>query len=117
MGRLSKLKLQWLEHTTDQQSPIKDLAVPQLHRPGLNSRQHFENDSCRNVAPLQPCEDHVNHVAHSRGHQDEACDGPRDTGQLTKKIIWNIANESRAACIFGNILLLNDVYYDVSDVI
>ena len=45
---------------------------------------------------MQPCEDHVSHVARSRGHQDEACDGPRDTGQLIKKIIWNIANESVA---------------------
>ena len=26
------------------------------------------------------------------------CDGPHDTGQLTKKIIWNITNESVLRC-------------------
>ena len=48
----------------------------------------FENDSCMNVQPLQSRDDHNSHVARSRGHQDEVCGGPHDTGQLTEKIIW-----------------------------
>ena len=47
----------------------------------------FENDLFRNCEPLQSREDHISHVARSRGHQDEACGGPHDTGPLTEKII------------------------------
>ena len=56
----------------------------------------FEDDSCGNVEPMHSRGDRVGHVASPRKHEDEACSGPHNTGQPTKKVLRSTAEESVA---------------------
>ena len=54
----------------------------------------FEDGSCGNVEPVQSRGDRASHVASPRKHEDEACGGPNDTGQLTEMVLRSSAEES-----------------------